>query len=141
MVDEIILDASVAAKCFFTEDGSDAARRLVGSGIALIAPDLIFAEIASVAAKRVRRGDVSRDLAQMAVDSLGDLIDVVAPTRALSARAFQLAADYGVSAYDGVYLALAEQRGTRVVTADAKLIERAARHGLSNLVGRIDDQI
>ncbi len=140
MTAEVVLDASIAAKCFFTEDGSDDARRLVGSGIALVAPDLIFAEIASVAAKRVRRGDVSRDLAQAAMDSLGDLIDVVAPTRPLSSRAFQLGADHGLSAYDGVYLALAELRRTRVVTADVKLIDRASQHGLSHLVARVEDQ-
>ena len=140
MADEVVLDASVAAKCFFTEEGSDAARRLAGSGIVLVAPDLIFAEISSVAAKRVRRGEVSRDLAQDAVNSLGDLIDIVTPTRLLSVRAFQLAADHGLSAYDGVYLALAELRRTTVVTADVKLIDRASQHGLSHLVARVEDQ-
>ena len=104
-----------------------------------VAPDLIFAEISSVAAKRVRRGEVSRDLAQAAVEALGDLVDVVSPTRTLSLRAFQLAADHGLSAYDGVYLALAELRQTTVVTADVKLIDRASRRGLSNLVCRVED--
>ncbi len=141
MAGEIVLDASVAAKCFFTEVGSDAARRLARSGVALIAPDLIFAEIASVAAKRARRGEAPREFAQAAVDALADLIDVVVPTRDLAVRGFQLAAEHGVSAYDGIYLALAERRGVRVITADIKLVERASRHGLADLVDRIDDKI
>jgi predicted nucleic acid-binding protein len=135
MADEIVVDASVVAKCFFNEEGSTAARAFVaGGGSALIAPDLIFAEVASVAAKYVRRGLIPRELGADAVTALGELLDEVVPMRDLAARAFQLAAEHGFSAYDSLYLALAEQRRTRMATADLKLVARAGVAGLSGLV-------
>ncbi len=133
MADEVVIDASVAAKCFFSEVGSDEARRFVAAGAVLIAPDLIFAEIASVASKKVRRGEITEQLGRDAVEALADLLDEIAPTRGLVRRAFDLAADHGFSAYDGVYLALAESRMIRVVTADLKLIDRTCVAGLAGL--------
>jgi predicted nucleic acid-binding protein len=134
MADEFVLDASVAAKCFFTEDGSDEARALVFSGARFVAPDLIFVEMASIGARHVRRGLVPQALAAEALDGLAELLDETAPLFGLAPRAFVLAAAHGVSAYDGCYLALAEQRNAQVVTADRKLIERANAEGLGGLV-------
>jgi predicted nucleic acid-binding protein len=134
MADELVLDASVAAKCFFTEDGSDEARALVLSGARLIAPELIFAEIASVAAKGVRRGLIPNALARDAVAGLRNLLDETKPIADVAPRAFAMAAAHGLSAYDGCYLALAEARGTQMVTADAKLVTRATEAGLAALV-------
>lgn len=131
---EIVLDASIAAKVLFTEDGSEEARELVGSGVVLIAPDLIFLEIASVAAKRLKRGETSRQQGADAVGTLPDLIDEVVASSDLVDRAFALAADHGFSAYDAAYLALAEQRGLRLATADNKLVGRARQAGFGELI-------
>lgn len=131
---EIVLDASIAAKVLFTEDGSEQARQLVGSGMILIAPDLIFLEIASVAIKRLKRGETSRQQGADAVGTLPDLLDEVIASSQLADRAFALAADHGFSAYDAAYLALAEQRGLRLATADIRLVERARQAGLSKLI-------
>ncbi len=138
MTDEVVVDASVAAKCFFTEAGSDDARRFVATGAVLIAPDLIFAEIASVASKKVRRGEISELLGRDAVEALAELLDEVVPSRGLARRGFDLAAEHGFSAYDAIYLALAESRMTRVVTADAKLIARTLSAGLQGLAGSLE---
>lgn len=135
MVDDPwVLDASVAAKCFFEEDGSRVARELVLSRPDWLAPDLIFLELASVAAKWVRRGVINRDLARDALAALPNLITNVWPCRGLSGRAYEIARDHGVSAYDGAYLALAETAETIVVTADQKLVARAREAGLGRLV-------
>ena len=134
MPDSVIVDASVAAKLYFTEDLSneaEAALRLAGQ---LIAPDLLFIEMASVAAKRVRRGTSPMDVAARAVSLVRDLLDEVVPIAELNQRAFELSAEHGVSAYDGAYLALAEARGLRVLTADFRLVRRAEAHGLSHLI-------
>lgn len=128
---EFVLDASVAVKCFITEPGSDLARRLAESGAGLVAPDLIFVELASVAAKRVARGDIPSDLGARLVERAPDLLDQVFPIRPLARQAFDLAQAAGVSAYDGLYLALAQVRGVRLVTADAKLVRKAAEAGLA----------
>jgi predicted nucleic acid-binding protein len=133
MADEIVLDASVAAKCYFEEPGSDAARQLVMSGVRLIAPDLIFAELASVAAKQVRRGGADHRAAGRAVADLGRMLDETIALATLAEAAFALAATHGFSAYDGTYLALAQARRRPVVTADARFARRAAEAGLSHV--------
>jgi predicted nucleic acid-binding protein len=134
---DVVVDASVVAKFYFLEDGSDRARTVLTSGAVVAAPDLLFVEMASVAAKRVRRGLCSAELGRDAVGSIGDLIDEIAPLSGLAARAFLFARDNGFSAYDGAYLALAERLSAPVLTADERLIERAQALGAGNLVRQL----
>ena len=122
---EVVLDASVAANLFF-EDG--------GSAQALIAPDLILTEMAHLCLKRMRRGECSREQAKAAVDGVKALLDEIAPVIELSSRAFDLAADDDLSAYDATYLALAETRDASVLTADRRLSQRATKPGVIGLV-------
>lgn len=131
---EVVLDASMAAKCYFLEPGQQRAVALVLSGIIILAPDLIFSEIANVAAKKFRRGQVSLDLAQDAVADIGTLINEVISASSLALAGFNLAASHGFSAYDGIYLALAELRGAVLATADERLIARANKVGLGHLI-------
>jgi predicted nucleic acid-binding protein len=134
---DIVVDASVAAKFYFDEDGSDRARAMLTSGAVVAAPDLLFVEMASLAAKRVRRGLCSAELGRDAVGSIGDLIDEIAPLSGLATRAFLFARDNGFSAYDGAYLALAERLNAPMLTADERLIERARALGAGNLVRQL----
>lgn len=131
---ESVLDASVAAKFFFPEAGSSAAFALIRSGTYFIAPDLIYAEMASIAAKHVRRRGVSYALASQVQPRLRALLDETVPVKDLAEDAFDLAARHGFSAYDGVYLALARTRGLVVVTADVRLARKAAEVGLDGYV-------
>jgi predicted nucleic acid-binding protein len=130
MPGEVVLDASVAVKVFITEEGSDEAREFVLSGIRLVAPELILVELAHVAVKRLRRGDIARSLADSMVSSAASLLHELVPTVEVVARAFALAADHGFSAYDALYLALAEARDCDLVTADLRLIARASQESL-----------
>ena len=133
---EIVLDASVAAKLFFDEAGSDAARRILKAGAPLLAPELLFIEMASLAVKRVRRGLSTREEAAAAVKAVRTLIDETAPMADLSDAAFDLAARHGVSAYDGAYLALAVLRDAVMLTADvrfARFVKYGARRRMLEL--------
>ncbi len=135
MRDEIVLDASVATDWLLP--GPRSARALLTFarlGARRIAPDLIFAEFVSVAAKFVRRGIVSKWAAREAIERLPQLIDEVAPLGELAKPAYDLATGHGFSAYDSVYLALAQQRGAPLVTADAKLARRAVDMGMAEHV-------
>jgi predicted nucleic acid-binding protein len=131
---DLVLDASVAAKFFFNEDGSDKAEALLTSGAIVAAPDLLLLELASIAATKVRRGLAPEATARDAVNAIVDLIDEVAPARDLRVRAYIFARDDGFSAYDGSYLALADRLGVPVVTADNRLVERARSAGVGRLV-------
>jgi predicted nucleic acid-binding protein len=134
MLDRFVVDASVAAKLLFTEALSDAAEAAMRSARSVIAPDLLFIELASIAAKRVRQGTSPPDVAARAMEMVDDLLDESVALGALAKRAFEIASEHGVSAYDGAYLALAEARELRVLTADLRLVRRASEQGLSHLV-------
>lgn len=131
MLDEAVLDASVAIKVFVDEEGSERARELAASGTRFTAPEFVLAEITSVFLKRLRRGQLLRDYAEAALARSGRLFDEFVPAQRLSARAFEIAADYGVSGYDALYVALAESEGLPLATADQRLVERVGRSDLS----------
>jgi predicted nucleic acid-binding protein len=132
MRDELVLDVSVAAKGFFEEVGSAMADQLLQSGARLIAPDLIHVEMASIAAKHVRRRGVPHEVARRAMAGLRAMLSESVPLGALAEEAFDLAAKHGFSAYDGTYLALARTRGLVVITADVKFARKAAEAGLAD---------
>lgn len=129
-----VVDASVAAKLFFLEAGSALAQSAIRSAGWLIAPDLLFLEMASLATKKVRRSVCDFDQGKVAVDSLGALLDEVVAASALAPRAFELAVVHGLSAYDAAYVALAESRDFEVLTADRPLVDLAQKAGLGGYV-------
>ena len=131
---EFVLDASVAAKLFFIEEHSDLAAAALRVAERLIAPELLFLEIASIAAKHSRRGFASSAQGMQAVRSIVNLLDETVPLLGLAPRAFALAETHGCSVYDGAYLALAEERNVRLLTADMKLVRLARQSGLGDFM-------
>jgi predicted nucleic acid-binding protein len=112
----VILDASVALKLYFREEGSNEARR-IALDEALAAPDLIFAEVANAAWKKARRGEAG---AHAAVSELGSVVSHVVPCATLASQALDLARTLEHPVYDCFYLALALRRQERLVTADIR---------------------
>lgn len=127
-----VVDASVAVKWLVTEAHSDAAIRLLDEAhtlLALLAPELIYAEAANALRVMCRRGDFSRDDYAEAVDVLrmGPL-GVPAAMRDLAPAAARLAVDLGHPVYDCLYLALALQENAPMVTADQRFLATVQRH-------------
>ncbi|MEI9965094.1 MAG: type II toxin-antitoxin system VapC family toxin [Caulobacteraceae bacterium] len=133
------MDASVAVKCLVAEDDSDAALAVSLSGAIIVAPELIYVELASVLAKKTWRGEITAGDGATLMSRAAHLFDETVDDRALAARAFDLAAEHRMSAYDSLYLALAERRRARVITADRKLVERARAAGLGKMVSLLSD--
>lgn len=73
------------------------------------------------------------------VDRLPDLLDALAPTAPLAARAFDIASAVVHPAYGCFYISLAEQRDARVVTADRRLLARLAGTPWRTLVVGLGD--
>lgn len=123
----IVLDASVAAKLCVREPDSDRASEVVrAAGDGLAAPDLLWAEVASVLWKRVRRGDLGADAAVEALELLMDLPVRIEPIDRYAASALRIALATGRSVYDGVYIAMAAAEGGVLVTADERLVNGLA---------------
>jgi predicted nucleic acid-binding protein len=131
MPDEVVLDASVALKIFLDEEGSDAARQLVVAGARFVAPALVVAEVANVLIKRLRRAQMTTDLAFGVLDRTIPLFDELVRIESLAQRAMTIAVDLQLSAYDALYATLAELRQRPLATADLRLAERIARSNLA----------
>ena len=139
MAAEWVIDASVAAKLYFEEEFSELARLRVAEADQLIAPDLFHLEIANIAVKRVRRGTASEPAASAAVVGASRIVDEFVAHGALTPHAYALARDHSFSAYDAAYLALADARGLKLLTADAKLAGLASLAGLGRLVDLLQE--
>jgi predicted nucleic acid-binding protein len=122
----LVIDASVALKWFVDEAGSFEAAALIGRGDSLIAPDLIMPEVCNATWKMVRR-DMMHPAQQIAaVTQLPSILDELVPTGPLARRAVTITTALNHPAYDCFYLALVEQRGGTLVSADRRLIQRVA---------------
>jgi predicted nucleic acid-binding protein len=122
----LVVDASVVIKWAFPEVLGEAALRLLAEWETFIAPDFLFAETANAIRKRVRRGEISAEggLTLMAEIDTVDIEPV--SCRDLTADAYEIAVSYGRSVYDAMYVALAMQRKTRLITADDRLFNALA---------------
>lgn len=122
----LVVDASVATLWVLEQDGTPLALVVRNEG-SLIAPSLIAAEIGSALWKAVRRGNVKRADAQMALDTALLSFEALIPLEDLRARALEFATDLDHPIYDCFYLALAERERCALVTADARLLAAAKK--------------
>lgn len=119
-----VVDASLVAALLFAEPEQPIAAPQLAQCQPL-APELLPYELGNVAVSKLRRG-----LAEAAVragladlDALGITLHPVA-----AVPAFDLAARYGLTAYDAAYLALAAQLHCPLLTFDTRLAAAARRH-------------
>jgi predicted nucleic acid-binding protein len=135
-VSAAILDASVAAKFFLPEDGSDLARSLENE-YELAAPDLIIEELCNLFWKRIRRGDMSVRDAQTALDRFPSGVELI-ELDGLAPLAVEIAAHLDHPAYDCFYLALAVRHNLPLLTADARLANLVDATGFQVRVIRLE---
>lgn len=126
-----VVDASVAVKWFVEEARSVAARTVLASDEALIAPDLIIPECCNTAWKKVRRGDISKEQGAAMMQALPLSFERLVPSAQIASRALELAQRLNHPAYDCFYMALAESAEAMLVTDDDRVVElaKAARRG------------
>jgi predicted nucleic acid-binding protein len=117
-----VVDASVAAKWLVRGQLSEDALALLEASNDLLAPDLLLAEVASVLWKKVRSGELTDEMALERYSTLLGMGVKVVTALGLSRRALEIALETGRTAYDALYLALAESHSCRVVTADERLV-------------------
>jgi predicted nucleic acid-binding protein len=116
----IVVDASTLLEFLLnTASASRVADRVLASGETLHAPHLLDLEIAQVLRRYERAGDLSASRAGQAFDDLRDMTIVRYPHDFLLTRVWALRRN--VTAYDAVYLALAEALGATLVTRDSAL--------------------
>ncbi|PYT08590.1 MAG: twitching motility protein PilT [Acidobacteria bacterium] len=123
---KLVVDASVAIKWFIPEPLSVEARRILDDYQAgtrtLLAPDLINAEVGNIVWKKQTFQGLTAADAKTVIDEFRKLAILVTPTGDLLEDAYSLAATYGRSVYDSLYLALSIREGCQFVTADERLV-------------------
>jgi predicted nucleic acid-binding protein len=112
----------------FHEEAAMWLDRLMSAEISVVVPDLFWIEIASLMWRAVRH---ARVIKEDAISSMADLrlrqIETV-PSITLVEAAFEIAVSYQRSVYDSMYVALAKDRNTYLITADEKLANAVAAH-------------
>ena len=132
-----VIDASVLIKYVIPEDETPLIRHMLRELLAdvdatLFVPDLLFIECANILWKKVQRGEIDAQTAQHSLGLLEALELDTTPIPELMASALRLACEHQISAYDACYIALSEQLGLPLLTADIRLANRLAgtRHNL-----------
>jgi predicted nucleic acid-binding protein len=123
-VTRYVVDTTVVIKWLIQEDGTQAAILLRNHP--LIAPELLLPECANVLWKKTRRGELTEQEAHAAARLLAYSEIELIPMRPLLEPATRLAIHLDHPAYDCIYLALAERDQCELVTADERLIRKAA---------------
>ena len=137
----VVVDASVAVKWFLPEPYAQAARRVLAGRRTLLAPDLIWAEVGNVLWKRLQWAEITRDVAERILRDFRRFPLRTDAAKRLLEPAWALAAQWGVSVYDGLYLALAISRRCRLVTADRSLIEATKKAPFASSIIWVEERI
>jgi predicted nucleic acid-binding protein len=129
----IVLDASVAVKWFLPEKVETLATEALAllsrhteSEIHIIVPDLFWVEFASVLWKAIRRGNFPKASADAALATITQYNFPTFPTVKLLSKAFEIATTYERTVYDSLYVALAVQTNSQLITADERLANSLA---------------
>jgi len=130
-----VLDTSVAASWFFEDEGGEYSTTVLESlnNAKAFVPSLWPLEIANVLVIAERRGRCSKAEAARFIELLDNLpitIDENTAQRAMH-ETYQLAREYGLTAYDASYMELAMRLGTPLATMDRQLADAAQKAGVS----------
>jgi len=130
-----VIDASVAAKWFLPSTGEtltaealELLKSYAGGGVRFLVPDLFWAEFGNVLWKAVR---LKRLPAQSAAEALRATLERNFPTvssHELLDAAFTIASAFDRTVYDALYVALALNSNSQLVTADERLANALAAH-------------
>ncbi len=120
----VVVDASVALKWFLPEPDSVLAEALLRRADTLLAPTLIVSEVCNAAWKRFRRGETTARQLQWVAERITGVGMLLISDEALAVPATAIARRLDHPVYDCLYLALADERGAMLVTADRRLHAR-----------------
>lgn len=133
MPDRLVLDASAAIAILRGEAAAPGLARVIrihlDAGGEVIVPDHFWLELANVLVRRYghRPDDVVAALREL--DEMG--VRSIPADRPLTLLGLDLMAAHGLSAYDAVYLALAESEDAVLLTLDADLASSAGDRAVS----------
>ncbi|MCA1706551.1 MAG: type II toxin-antitoxin system VapC family toxin [Actinobacteria bacterium] len=147
---ELVLDTSVAVKFHVPEERHEEARTLQrgfeDGAVSLLAPGTVLPEVFNAFWQKHRRGELTSDEVRAGWELISELPLALYSPEDLIGRAVDISFETGVIIYDALFLALAEDAETVVITDDGKLLKAVkdtphARlaHPLAQVVSLISD--
>jgi predicted nucleic acid-binding protein len=121
---QAVIDSCVCAKWLIKEEHSEKAISLLSSDLELVAPDIVLAEAANVLWKTVKRGLLTPEQADARLTDLPSFFNRLLPTFDLVPEALALGIAVDVPICDCVYVVASRRTGSRLVTADSRLIAK-----------------
>ena len=132
----MIVDASVAFKWFALESGSAEAYALIGRE-ELLAPTLLPVEVGNALWKKCQRDEI-RATESFESELAGlSMIVTIRDETPMVPRALVMANALSHPIYDCIYLALAENEATTLVTADLRFLKAVQSSVWSQLVAAL----
>jgi predicted nucleic acid-binding protein len=121
-----VLDSSVVVDYLLDDPAASRVGVWIEQQEPLAAPDLVVFEVLAALRRLAFRGDLNDDRALNAVADVGEAPIELFPTMALRWRAWELRHNFTVA--DGLVVALAEELGESLATADTALAAAVERH-------------
>lgn len=134
-----VVDASVAVKWYLDEPLRGHANQLLEETGQLHAPELLVSEVANTSWKRYLRGDIAQSQAWEITASILDSVLQFHPVSGLIKNALGIALTLNHPVYDCLYIACAEQTGSVLVTADARLCNAVTGTAFASRVQHLTD--
>ena len=127
-----VVDTSALIRLFVPDgslpDGFDEFLRGVERGLnTAIAPELLLAEAANVINKKRKSEEFDENESDRLLSDILSVPIRLFPHQPVILRAFEMAREHNLTVYDTLYLALAEDHGAVIFSADRKLLKTAAQ--------------
>jgi predicted nucleic acid-binding protein len=125
-----IIDARVILKWFFEERYQpNAWKYLENQNIECMTPDFALFECAGVIRRKIASNKISIEKGSLILHKINSLEGFeIIPSFGFLNRAFEIANIIQHDLYDCIYLALAEQQNSKLVTADSKFFNQVQLH-------------
>ena len=133
MTERVVVDAGVVTSLFIEGEGASQARTLfrrLEAGGEVAVPGFCLAECADAFRRQAQSGKASPQQAQEWLAALRALPLRIVPIGGLLPRALALGLSHDLGVYPALYIALAEQLGCPLVTADERLASAAQSEGM-----------
>jgi len=131
----IVIDASALAKFVLKEDGWNEIAKYLETGT--LSVDHIVKEVANAVWRRFRQGEASLEDAKIMLKALKEILD-----RAIKVEgeiiymdeAVRIAFNRDVTIYDSLYVAMAKEKGLKLLTADETQAQAAAAENIATII-------
>lgn len=125
----IVLDASAAIRAIIDADSE--LLEILSHAETIMVPNLYLAEVGNVFLQYVKHKLISYDTALEYIQDAYDLITLKIDESTIVTSAFKISLEYQLSYYDSLYLAIAIESDSKLLTKDKKLVKVSKKLGVN----------